>query len=147
MLYPITVEVLHQVFFSWVMSRKVVIFQKSACVQALIQFQSRNNAIAARNLLQRQADNTKPPLFVDTIGNNGGDESETTGLETPAKEVVNKSNGSALIFLVGYGIGSVVVTGFPEEFQEGDMADTLSRVLEQKVWKIRRSQINNRDQD
>ncbi|GJX20764.1 hypothetical protein Tco_0223441, partial [Tanacetum coccineum] len=80
----------------------------------------------------------------DTIGNNGGDESETTGLETPAKEVVNKSNGSTLIFLVGYGIGSVVVTGFSEEFQEGDMADTLSRVLEQKVWKIRRSQIKER---
>ncbi|GKF20835.1 hypothetical protein Tco_0069473, partial [Tanacetum coccineum] len=40
--------------------------------------------------------------------------------------------GSALIFLVGYDTGSEVVTGLPEEFQEGDVVDALSRVLEQK---------------
>ncbi|GKA77584.1 polypyrimidine tract-binding protein homolog 3 [Tanacetum coccineum] len=52
MLYPITVEVLHQVFYPNGYFEKVVIFQKSAHVQALIQFQSRYNAIAARNSLQ-----------------------------------------------------------------------------------------------
>ncbi|GKA67567.1 polypyrimidine tract-binding protein homolog 3 [Tanacetum coccineum] len=50
-----------------------------------------------------EADNTKPPLFADTFGNNVGDDT-----------------------------GSEMVIGLPEEFQEGDMADALSRVLEQK---------------
>ncbi|GJW85716.1 ribonuclease H-like domain-containing protein [Tanacetum coccineum] len=137
MIYPITVEVLHQVFSPLGYVEKVIIFQKSAGFQALIQFQSRKNAIAARNLLQscniyegccqldipfsnleelqenqeehicyyywedclsflnaEEADNTKPPLYADTFGNNGGDESETSGPETPA-----------LIFFVGYGTG------------------------------------------
>ncbi|GKF68833.1 hypothetical protein Tco_0198512, partial [Tanacetum coccineum] len=53
-------------------------------------------------------------------------------LETPAKEVVDNGNGSALICLVGYDTGSEVETGLLEEFQEGDMVDALSRVLEQK---------------
>ncbi|GKG61987.1 hypothetical protein Tco_0623704, partial [Tanacetum coccineum] len=39
-------------------------------------------------------------------------------------------NGSALICLVD--IRNEVVTGLPKEFQEGDMVDALSRVLEQK---------------
>lgn len=52
MLYPITVEVLHQVFSPHGYVEKVVTFQKSAGFQALIQFQSRQNAIAARNSLQ-----------------------------------------------------------------------------------------------
>nr|GEW47499.1 hypothetical protein [Tanacetum cinerariifolium] len=75
--------------------------------------------------------NTKSPLSVDTFGNNGVDESETSGPETPVKEVVDNDNGSAH-FLVGYGTGSEVVTGLPKEFQEGDMVDALSRVLK---WK------------
>ncbi|GJT88642.1 polypyrimidine tract-binding protein homolog 3 [Tanacetum coccineum] len=51
MLYPITVEVLYQVFSPHGYVAKVVIFQKSARVQALIQFQSRHNAVDARNSL------------------------------------------------------------------------------------------------
>nr|GFA72338.1 polypyrimidine tract-binding protein homolog 3 [Tanacetum cinerariifolium] len=151
-----------------------LIFHKSSHVQALIQSQSHQNAIVARNSLQgcniyegccqldiqflnleelqdnqeeqicyyywencfsilntEEAGNTKSPLSVDTFGNNGVDESETSGPETPAKEVVDNGNGSAH-FLVGYGTGSEVVTGLPEEFQEGDMVDALSRVLKQK---------------
>ncbi|GJS97106.1 putative reverse transcriptase domain-containing protein [Tanacetum coccineum] len=141
MLYSITVEVLHQVFSPYGYVEKAVIFQKPARVEALIQFQSRHNAIAARNSLQgrniyegcckidiqflnfeelqpnqehicyyywencflilnaEEADNTKPPLFADTFGNNGGDESETSGPETPAKKVVDNGNDSAPIFL------------------------------------------------
>ncbi|GJV56242.1 polypyrimidine tract-binding protein homolog 3 [Tanacetum coccineum] len=175
MIYPITVEVLNQIFSPHGYVEKVVIFQKSAHVQALIQFQSRQNAIVARNSLQgcniyegccqldiqfsnleelqdnqeehicyyywencfsilntEEAGNTKSPLSANTFGNGGVDESETSGLETPAKEVVDNGNGSALICLVGYDTGSEVVTGLPEEFQEGDMVDALSRVLEQK---------------
>ncbi|GJT54664.1 polypyrimidine tract-binding protein homolog 3 [Tanacetum coccineum] len=67
------------------------------------------------------------------IFQNDVDESETSGPETPAKEVVDNGNGSALIFLVGYGTGSEVVTGLPKEFQEGYMVDALSRVLEHKI--------------
>ncbi|GKC39582.1 polypyrimidine tract-binding protein homolog 3 [Tanacetum coccineum] len=122
---------------------KVVIFQKSAHVQVLIQFQSRQNVIVARNSLQgcniyegccldiqfsnleelqenqeehicyycwencfsilntKEASNTKSPLFADTYGNSGVDDTE-----------------------------SKVVTDLLEEFQEGDMVDALSRVLE-----------------
>ncbi|GKD79392.1 hypothetical protein Tco_1342013, partial [Tanacetum coccineum] len=34
-------------------------------------------------------DNTKPPLSADTFGNNGGDQLETSGPETPSKEVMD----------------------------------------------------------
>nr|GEU70791.1 hypothetical protein [Tanacetum cinerariifolium] len=46
--------------------------------------------------------NTKSTLSADTFGNSGVDESETSGPETHAKEVVDNGNGYALIFLVGY---------------------------------------------
>jgi len=52
MLYPITVEVLHQVFSPHGYVEKIVTFQKSAGFQALIQFQLRQSAVAARNSLQ-----------------------------------------------------------------------------------------------
>ncbi|KAL4557704.1 hypothetical protein LXL04_035891 [Taraxacum kok-saghyz] len=52
MLYPITVEVLHQVFSPHGHVEKIVTFQKSAGFQALIQFNSRQSAVAARNSLQ-----------------------------------------------------------------------------------------------
>ncbi|GJT74056.1 hypothetical protein Tco_1033342 [Tanacetum coccineum] len=80
----------------------------------------------------KEAGNTKSPLSADTFGNSRVDVSETLGPETPAKEVVDNANSFALIFLVGYDTGSEVVTGLTEEFQEGDMVDALSRVLEQK---------------
>nr|GEY53772.1 polypyrimidine tract-binding protein homolog 3-like isoform X1 [Tanacetum cinerariifolium] len=148
MIYPITVKVLNQIFSPHGYVKKVVIFHKSAHVQALIQFQSRQNAIVARNSLQgcniyegcrqldiqfsnleelqenleehicyywencfsilnaEEAGNTKSSLSADTFGNRGVDESETSVPETPAKEVVDNGNGSALIFLVGYDTGS-----------------------------------------
>ncbi|KAL9243707.1 hypothetical protein vseg_017563 [Gypsophila vaccaria] len=52
MQYPITVDVLHQVFSPHGFVEKIVTFQKSAGFQALIQFQSRQNAVTARSLLQ-----------------------------------------------------------------------------------------------
>ncbi|XP_012482405.1 polypyrimidine tract-binding protein homolog 3 [Gossypium raimondii] len=52
MLYPITVEVLHQVFSPHGFVEKIVTFQKSAGFQALIQYQGRQNAISARTSLQ-----------------------------------------------------------------------------------------------
>ncbi|RXH78846.1 hypothetical protein DVH24_002364 [Malus domestica] len=52
MLYPITVEVLHQVFSPHGFVEKIVTFQMSAGFQALIQYQSRQSAIAARTALQ-----------------------------------------------------------------------------------------------
>lgn len=52
LLYPIDVDVLHQVFSSHGMVEKIVTFQKSAGFQALIQYKSQHNAIEARNLLQ-----------------------------------------------------------------------------------------------
>lgn len=47
MLYPITVEVLHQVFKAYGYVEKIVTFQKSAGFQALIQYQSRQEAVEA----------------------------------------------------------------------------------------------------
>ncbi|XP_042494757.1 polypyrimidine tract-binding protein homolog 3-like isoform X2 [Macadamia integrifolia] len=52
LLYPITVEVLHQVFSPHGFVEKIVTFQKSAGSQALIQYQSRLSAVSARNALQ-----------------------------------------------------------------------------------------------
>nr|GFA39510.1 polypyrimidine tract-binding protein homolog 3 isoform X2 [Tanacetum cinerariifolium] len=48
LIYPITVEVLNQIFTPHGYVEKVIIFQKSSHVQALIQFQSRQNAIEFR---------------------------------------------------------------------------------------------------
>lgn len=50
--YPITVDVLHQVFSPHGFVEKIVTFQKTAGFQALIQYQSRHSAVTARNLLQ-----------------------------------------------------------------------------------------------
>jgi len=47
MLYPITVEVLHQVFKAYGFVEKIVTFQKSAGFQALIQYNSRQEAVEA----------------------------------------------------------------------------------------------------
>ncbi|CAJ1976922.1 unnamed protein product [Sphenostylis stenocarpa] len=52
MLYPITVDVLFQVFSPHGSVEKIVTFQKSAGFQALIQFQSRQSAVNARTTLQ-----------------------------------------------------------------------------------------------
>ncbi|PSS19511.1 Polypyrimidine tract-binding protein [Actinidia chinensis var. chinensis] len=52
MLYPITVEVLQQVFSPHGVVEKVVTFQKSAGFQALIQYQLCQSAVLARNSLQ-----------------------------------------------------------------------------------------------
>uniref|UniRef100_A0ACD5VUB0 Uncharacterized protein n=1 Tax=Avena sativa TaxID=4498 RepID=A0ACD5VUB0_AVESA len=51
MLYPMTVEVLHQVFSPYGFVEKIVTFQKSAGFQALIQFESRQSAIQAAGAL------------------------------------------------------------------------------------------------
>ncbi|GJW13180.1 retrotransposon protein, putative, ty1-copia subclass [Tanacetum coccineum] len=58
--------------------------------------------------------------------------STTWWLLMEGQEVVDNGDGSALIFWVRYGTGSEVVTGLPERFQEGDIVEALSRVLEQK---------------
>ncbi|KAG6483749.1 hypothetical protein ZIOFF_060403 [Zingiber officinale] len=52
MLYPITVEVLQQVFSPCGYVEKIVTFQKSAGFQALIQFESQQSAVQARSSLQ-----------------------------------------------------------------------------------------------
>ncbi|KAM7278929.1 hypothetical protein ACFE04_006063 [Oxalis oulophora] len=52
MLYPITVDVLHQVFSPYGTVEKVVTFQKSAGFQALVQYQSQQSSITARTSLQ-----------------------------------------------------------------------------------------------
>ncbi|KAL3652035.1 hypothetical protein CASFOL_001716 [Castilleja foliolosa] len=51
MLYPMTVEVLHQVFDPHGVVDKIVTVQKSAGFQALIRYQSHESAISARNSL------------------------------------------------------------------------------------------------
>ncbi|GJZ60760.1 polypyrimidine tract-binding protein homolog 3 [Tanacetum coccineum] len=137
MIYPITVKVLNQIFSPHGYVEKVIIFQKSAHIEELQENQEEHicyyyweNCFLILNA--EEAGNTKSPLSADTFGNSGVDESETSCPKTPAKEVVDNGNGSALIFLVGYDTGSEVVTGLPEEFQEGDVVDALSRVLEQK---------------
>ncbi|GJW35878.1 hypothetical protein Tco_0058798, partial [Tanacetum coccineum] len=79
------------------------------------------------NEFSKEKDDAKPPIIIDTVGNiyNGGNDSRTSGSETPTKKVVDN------------GIASEVVVSLPEEFQEGDMVDALS-IVEQKslgIWK------------
>nr|GFA82927.1 reverse transcriptase domain-containing protein [Tanacetum cinerariifolium] len=77
------------------------------------------------NEFSKEKYEAKPPIFIDTVNNNGDNDSRTSGSETPAKEVVDN------------GIESEVVVGLPGEFQEGDMVDALS-IVEQKSlgnWK------------
>ncbi|GJW41726.1 polypyrimidine tract-binding protein homolog 3 [Tanacetum coccineum] len=143
MIYPITVKVLNQIFSPYGYVEKVIIFQKSAHFSNLEELQENQeehicyyyweNCFSILNV--EEAGNTKSPLSADTFGNSGVDESEISCPKTPAKEVVDNGNGSTLVFLVGYDTGSEVVTGLPEEFQEGDVVDALSRVLEQKSSK------------
>ncbi|GJY82452.1 hypothetical protein Tco_0495828, partial [Tanacetum coccineum] len=85
------------------------------------------------NEISEEKEDAKPPISTDTFGSNGGDDSQTSGLKTPMKEVVDNGNGFTHTFLVGYGSPSEVVCGLPKEFQEGDMVDDLSRVMEQKI--------------
>eukprot|EP00249_Psilotum_nudum_P008476 c21298_g1_i1 orf=336-1742(+) len=51
-LYPITVDVLHQVFSPHGFVEKIVTFQKSAGLQALIQYSAETSAVLAQNTLQ-----------------------------------------------------------------------------------------------
>ncbi|GJT05042.1 hypothetical protein Tco_0839504 [Tanacetum coccineum] len=82
----------------------------------------------------REKDDAKPPISTDTFGSNGGNDSRTSGSNTPAKEVVDN------------GIESEVVVGLPEEFQEGDMVDALSRVEQKslKNWKELDNELEDR---
>ncbi|GJR50268.1 hypothetical protein Tco_1400789 [Tanacetum coccineum] len=50
-----------------------------------------------------EADNTKPPLFAETFGNNGGDDLESSGPVTPSEEVVSNGHSSTLFSLVEHG--------------------------------------------
>ncbi|XP_019429120.1 PREDICTED: polypyrimidine tract-binding protein homolog 3-like [Lupinus angustifolius] len=51
-LYPMTVDVMHRVFSTHGSVEKIVTFHKSAGCQALIQYQSRQSAVTAKNALQ-----------------------------------------------------------------------------------------------
>ncbi|GKE23234.1 hypothetical protein Tco_1434746 [Tanacetum coccineum] len=78
-------------------------------------------------------DDAKPPVFINTVGNNSDNDSRISGSETPAKEVVDN------------GIESEVVVGLPEEFQEGDTVDALSMVEQKSLenWK----ELDNESED
>ncbi|GKF93825.1 hypothetical protein Tco_0283525, partial [Tanacetum coccineum] len=80
-----------------------------------------------------EKDDAKPPISTDTFGSNGGNDSRTSVSETSAKEIVENS------------IESEVVFGLPEEFQEGDMVDALSRVEQRSLenWK----ELDNESED
>ncbi|GKA58495.1 hypothetical protein Tco_0757683 [Tanacetum coccineum] len=55
------------------------------------------------NEISEEKDDAKPPISTNTFRNNGGDDSQTSGLKIPTKDVVDNGNGSTLTFLVGYG--------------------------------------------
>ncbi|GJW70306.1 hypothetical protein Tco_0127223 [Tanacetum coccineum] len=57
-----------------------------------------------------EADNTKPPLPVDTFGSNGGDDLETSGPVTPAEEVVDSGHSSTLSSLVAHRRGDASIS-------------------------------------
>ncbi|GKB83153.1 hypothetical protein Tco_0950048, partial [Tanacetum coccineum] len=55
------------------------------------------------NEISEEKEDAKPPISADTFGSNGGNDSETSGPETPAKEVVDNDNSSTLFYLVEHG--------------------------------------------
>ncbi|GKC52577.1 hypothetical protein Tco_1075322 [Tanacetum coccineum] len=83
------------------------------------------------NEIFKEKDDAKPQIYADTFGSNGCNDSETSGPETPTKEVVNN------------GIKNEVVVGFPEEFQKGDMVDALSEPRSLGNWK----ELDNESED
>ncbi|GJU89793.1 hypothetical protein Tco_1302216 [Tanacetum coccineum] len=85
------------------------------------------------NEIFEEKDDAKPPISTNTFGSNGGNDSRTSVSETSVEEVVEN------------GIESEVVFGLPEEFQEGDMVDALSRVEEKSSenWK----ELDNESED
>ncbi|GJW09914.1 ankyrin repeat-containing domain, PGG domain protein, partial [Tanacetum coccineum] len=113
MLYLITVEVLHQVFcHHGYVEKGHNIYE--GCYQLDIQFSNHKELQPNQDenihyyywencfsiLNTDEADNTKTPLFADTLGNNGGDHLGTSGLVTPAEEVVDNGHSSTLSSLV-----------------------------------------------
>nr|GEX21863.1 hypothetical protein [Tanacetum cinerariifolium] len=94
------------------------------------------------NEISEKNDDAKLPISADAFGSNGGDDSETSGLETLANEAENIGIGDVLGLLDSWGThnfaqpnagtGSEMVSGVPKEFQEGDMVDALSRVAKRK---------------
>ncbi|GKB96876.1 hypothetical protein Tco_0983013 [Tanacetum coccineum] len=83
------------------------------------------------NEIFEEKDDAKPQISADTFGSNGCNDSETSGPETPTKEVVNN------------GIKNEVVVGFPKEFQKGDMVDALSEQRSLGNWK----ELDNESED
>ncbi|GJY82453.1 class II heat shock protein [Tanacetum coccineum] len=78
------------------------------------------------NDISEEKYDVKQPIFADTFGNNGGDDSQTSGPETPVKEVWGEHNFAQPNAVTR----SKVVCGLSKEFQEEDMVDALSRVVE-----------------
>nr|GEU63208.1 hypothetical protein [Tanacetum cinerariifolium] len=75
--------------------------------------------------VKTKKDDAKPLSFADAFGVNGGNDSETTCLEVPMKEVMDS------------GIESKVVVGLSGKFQEGYIVDALLRVEQKSLgnWK------------
>ncbi|GJS38145.1 putative disease resistance RPP13-like protein 1 [Tanacetum coccineum] len=92
------------------------------------------------NEISKEKDDAKLLISVDNFGSNGVNDLETSGSKTPAKVVVDNRDVLGLLDCraahnfaqPNTGTGSEVVAGLPKDFQEGDMVDALSRVVEKK---------------
>nr|GEU34113.1 hypothetical protein [Tanacetum cinerariifolium] len=86
--------------------------------------------------ISKEKDDAKPLIFADTFGSNSGNDSETSGPETPAKEVVDNGNGYALIFWLDTEVrelsnyGKNLVSGMFSGFCDRDAKDALSKLLQ-----------------
>ncbi|GJZ27336.1 hypothetical protein Tco_0571589 [Tanacetum coccineum] len=114
MLYPITMEVLHQVLSPHGYDEKVGRNIYEGCCQPDIQFLNleelqvnqdenicyyyRENCFLIINA--DEADNTKPSLSADTFRNNGGDDSKSSSPVKPTEELMGNEHSSILFSLV-----------------------------------------------
>ncbi|GJS51191.1 polypyrimidine tract-binding protein homolog 3 [Tanacetum coccineum] len=119
MIYPITVEVLHQIFSPQGFKHAIAVRNSlqgsdiyEDCCQLAIEFSNLKEIQGNQDeyicyyywencfsiLNANEADNTKPPLFADTFCNNGGDDLETFGPMTLAEEVVKSGHSSTLLW-------------------------------------------------
>nr|GEU94532.1 hypothetical protein [Tanacetum cinerariifolium] len=96
-------------------TNKVEGFQTSM-VATFEEHEQQENQDNLNEISEEKDEDAKPPISTDNFGSNDGNDSRTSGSETPEKGVVDN------------GIESELVVALSEKFQEGDMVDALSRV-------------------
>ncbi|GJT83437.1 hypothetical protein Tco_1057779 [Tanacetum coccineum] len=103
------------------------------------------------NEFSEEKDDAKPPVFIDTVGNNGDNDSRTSCSETLAKEVVDNGIESEVVVGLPVTIESLIDNVERENLGrtlrrsfKKEMVIALSLVVQEMFGKLERSIDNNR---